>query len=322
MILDSSFSDAILDILSSPDYKFDIKMFDDFLTPTLVPSKARWVYVKKQNTFMKLPDTSSNDMQLTIYIMNNEIITLIKNAIQRIRSCAGQYGVIVNINVLSNKNRRKIFSNIIGKYIEQKRMNESQKKFSEYTIDDILDLIENSPEPFKVKYYKHSNDIFSIYKKVFPKDRDNGEYKISIRKSSNDNYEYSYDKTDLLVSLYSGNTEVQFFRINPDDSNYNKFIPYIREFMDNVIRTDGNKNNDDIIYESYDNKVFSTNDTDALSSANVYRKTDNRKEKLTLLSLHKLRRIRESRKYELLKKYQIMNIIYSKQSDESDSSGF
>ena len=69
MILDNSFADAILDILSSADYKFDIKMFDDFLTPTLVPQKARWIYVKKQNTFMKLPDIDGNDVNLIIYIM-------------------------------------------------------------------------------------------------------------------------------------------------------------------------------------------------------------------------------------------------------------
>ena len=68
--------------------------------------------------------------------------------------------------------------------------------------------------------------------------------------------------------------------------------------------------------ESYEKTGLRLDDKDALSTAETYRKTDNRKEKLTLLSLHKLRRIRESRKYELLKKYQIMNIIYSKPASE------
>jgi len=199
MILDGNFYNAVLDILSSHDYKFDVKMFDDFLTPTLIPSKATWVYVKKQNVFFKMPDISENEMNMIVYIMNNEIITLIKHAIQRIRASANQYGVIVDIKLLTDKNRKKNFSNIVGKYIEQKKS------------------IQN---------------------------------------------------------------------------------------------------------ESYDSKAFSVNDKQALSNAKVYRKTDNRKEKLTLLSLHKLRRIRESRKYELLKKYQIMNIIYSKPDDSEQGGGF
>ena len=189
MILDDSFSDAVLDILSASEYKFDIRMYDEYLTPTLVPENAIWIYIKKQNTFFKMPNPKENNMNLVIYIMNNEIITLIKHAIKRIRAIAAQYGIVVDINVLSNKNRKKTFTNIIGKYLEQ------------------------------------------------------------------------------------------------------------------------NKNK---VNESYDKKAFRADDKDALRSAEVYRKTDNRKEKLTLLSLHKLRRIRESRKYELLKKYQIMNIIYSK----------
>lgn len=193
MILDNSFSDAVLNILSANEYKFDIKMYDEYLTPTLLPEKAVWIYIKKQNTFLKMPKVEENDCDLVIYIMNNEIITLIKHAIKRIRAIAAQYGVLVTINVLSNKNRKKTFTNIVGKYIEQKdnSMNES------------------------------------------------------------------YEKTGLRLD-----------------------------------------------------------DKDALSTAETYRKTDNRKEKLTLLSLHKLRRIRESRKYELLKKYQIMNIIYSKPAGE------
>ena len=188
MILDNTFSEAVFDILSASEYKFDIKMYDEYLTPTLVPENAVWIYIKKQNTFFKMPNIKENNMNLIIYIMNNEIITLIKHAIKRIRAIAAQYGIVVDINVLSNKNRKKTFTNIVGKYLEQKKT----------------------------------------------------------------------------------------------------------------------------VNESYDDKSFRANDKDALRSAEVYRKTDNRKEKLTLLSLHKLRRIRESRKYELLKKYQIMNIIYSK----------
>ena len=75
------------------------------------------------------------------------------------------------------------------------------------------------------------------------------------------------------------------------------------------------------VNESYEKTGLKLDNKDALRSAEVYRKTDNRKEKLTLLSLHKLRRIRESRKYELLKKYQIMNIIYSKPSEEEGGAG-
>ena len=328
MILDNSFADAILDILSSADYKFDIKMFDDFLTPTLVPQKARWIYIKKQNTFMKLPDIDGNDVNLIIYIMNNEIITLIKNAIQRIRACAGQYGVIVDIKVLSNKNRRKNFSNIIGKYIEQKKMNESTNKkvkvFSQYTLTDFLQLVKESNDKPEIMYYRNFNYIYGIKKKIYIEDRPNSniEFVLHIDNKNSDFskpwYVTRLDELDCLVQINNKNKSVWAERIdNYQIGTYPELDKLILQLYDAFISE--YKKDTEIIEESYKPSEFRVNDKDALRSAKTqYRKTDNRKEKLTLLSLHKLRRIRESRKYELLKKYQMMKVIYASPDEGGD----
>ena len=187
MILDNSFSDAVLNILSANEYKFDIKMYDEYLTPTLLPEKAVWIYIKKQNTFLKMPKVEENDCDLVIYIMNNEIITLIKHAIKRIRAIAAQYGVLVTINVLSNKNRKKTFTNIVGKYIEQKdnSMNESvelERDFV-YSSDNLIidkqkeDMMKNmnKKETSSIRIASRT-EVLSVLKEILPKIKDQLDY--------------------------------------------------------------------------------------------------------------------------------------------------
>ena len=173
MILDNSFPEAIYDILSASEYKFDIKMYDEYLTPTLVPENAVWIYIKKQNTFFKMPNIKENNMNLIIYIMNNEIITLIKHAIKRIRAISAQYGVVVDINVLSNKNRKKTFTNIVGKYLEQKKtVNESCEEMQSYPYTK-----QELPQKQKIRHVNVSYSVaMDFFDKIYPKIKNQLDY--------------------------------------------------------------------------------------------------------------------------------------------------